>query len=452
MSAALSAGGDFAEIFVESCERSSVSMINSIVEKALWGIGYGCGIRVISGFGAIYTYTNDTSPENLIKCAREASLAAKARTSESSGIQTTNRLDVESLHPIGIHPASADKSLVVEKLRQASSAAYKHSKFITQTAAGFIGYTQKVLIANSEGLWANDSRTRTRVTFEAIASNEKEKQVGFKGPGAHKGLEFLDDLDMEEIGTECAETASVMLAADLCPGGLMPVIIDNGFGGVIFHEACGHSLEAAAVAVKASVFADRLGEQIASEKVTAIDDGTIPNSWGSTNIDDEGSPTRKNILIEKGILKSYMIDRLNGLKMGMPATGSSRRESYHYAPVSRMTNTYIASGSDSIADIIASTEYGLYAKKMGGGSVQPATGDFNFAVVEGYMVRGGKLAEPVRGATLIGRGSEVLMNIDMVSDNLQLGQGMCGASSGTVPANVGQPMIRVKKLTVGGRR
>ena len=227
--------------------------------------------------------------------------------------------------------------------------------------------------------------------------------------------------------------------------------IENGFGGVIFHEACGHALESAAVAKGHSVFAGKLGRQIASPLVTAVDDGTLLNQWGSVNIDDEGAPAQRNLLIEKGILKGYMIDRLGSRRMGMPSTGSGRRESYRFAPTSRMTNTYIDAGTDTREEILSSMEYGLYARRMGGGQVNPITGEFNFAVTEGYLVREGKICEPVRGASLIGKGSEVLMKIDRVSDNLEAGQGMCGASSGSVPVNVGQPLIRVSEITVGGR-
>ncbi len=231
----------------------------------------------------------------------------------------------------------------------------------------------------------------------------------------------------------------------------MPVAIENGFGGVIFHEACGHSLEASCVALGQSQFAGKLGTQIANPKVTAIDDGTIPNAWGSINIDDEGTPGRRNVLIENGILKTYMVDRLNGRRMGMEPTGNCRRQSYQYEPTSRMTNTYIAAGEDRDEDIIASIAYGLYARKMGGGSVNPVTGQFNFAVNEGYIIRDGKICEPVRGASLIGKGSEILMNIDMVGRNVERAQGMCGASSGSIPTDVGQPLIRVSSITVGGR-
>ena len=275
--------------------------------------------------------------------------------------------------------------------------------------------------------------------------------MGFEGPGRSMGFEMFNDIDVEKYGIEAARTAVTMLHAKDCPAGKMTVAIDNGFGGVLFHEACGHSLEATSVAKGNSEFANKIGEQIASSKVTAIDDGTIENAWGSINIDDEGEKARKNVLIENGILKGYMIDKLNGKRMGMKPTGSGRRQSYKYAPTSRMTNTYIAAGNDNPEDIIKSMDEGLYAKKLGGGSVNPVTGEFNFSVSEGYLVKNGEIQEPVRGASLIGKGSEILMNIDMVGKNLVQAQGMCGSSSGSIPVNVGQPMIRVKNITVGGR-
>ena len=242
-----------------------------------------------------------------------------------------------------------------------------------------------------------------------------------------------------------------MAGAGYCPAGVMPVAIGNGFGGVIFHEACGHSLEASSVAYGNSQFCGKLGQKIAHEKVTAIDDGTIPGDWGSINIDDEGTPAQRKVLIENGVLKSYMIDKFNGRRMGMASTGSARRQSFSYVPTSRMTNTFIAPGADRDEDIIASIEYGLYAKSMGGGSVNPVTGEFNFAVSEGYLIRNGKICEPVRGASLVGKGSEIIQRIDMVGAELKCGQGMCGSSSGSIPTNVGQPLIRVSSITVGGR-
>jgi len=349
----------------------------------------------------------------------------------------------------GNNTIELNKKIGVMKI--AYDAAKNYHSEIVQVGVGYADKEQHILIANTEGLYTEDKRTRTRLTVNAIASANGENQTGFEGPGRHMGFEMFNEVDPEYYGREAAKQAYTMLYAKNCPAGRMTVAIDNGFGGVIFHEACGHSLEATSVAKGNSVFTGMLGKQIASTKVTAIDDGTIPNAWGSLNIDDEGNKTQKNILIENGILKSYMIDKLNGRRMGMAPTGSGRRQSYKYAPTSRMTNTYIANGDDNPEDIIKSISDGLYAKKMGGGSVNPVTGEFNFAVSEGYLVKNGVIQEPVRGASLIGKGSDILMDIDMVGNNMAKGQGMCGSSSGSIAVNVGQPMIRVKEITVGGR-
>jgi len=309
-----------------------------------------------------------------------------------------------------------------------------------------------VWIANSDGLYTHDRRTYSRFVVSAIASNGTENQTGSASPGALMGFELFDHcVDPEATAHIAAKQAVTMLHAPVCPAGVMPVVIDNGFGGVIFHEACGHSLEATSVAIGTSEFAGKLGQKIAADCVTAIDDGTMPNEWGSENIDDEGTPTTKLVLIENGVLKNYMIDRLNGRRMQMPVTGNGRRQDYSFAPTSRMRNTYIAAGNDDENEIISTMGDGLYAKSMGGGSVNPATGEFNFSVSEGYLVKGGKIVHPVRGASLIGRGSEILTRIDRVGKDMQMSQGMCGSLSGSVPTNVGQPMIRVSSITVGGR-
>ena len=285
-----------------------------------------------------------------------------------------------------------------------------------------------------------------------MASKDGDSQSGHSAPGAMMGYElFSDRVDVEAEARNAARMATTMLHADPCPAGVMPVVIDGGFGGVIFHEACGHSLEAQAVAFGNSEFAGKLGQRIASPIVTAVDDGTLPGEWGSLNIDDEGTPTTRLVLIQDGVLINYMVDRLNGRRMNMAPTGSSRRQDYTFAPTSRMRNTYIAAGSDDEAEIIATCGDGLYAKSMGGGSVNPVTGEFNFAVAEGWLIKDGKVDRPVRGATLIGKGAEVLKKIDRVGGKMWMAQGMCGASSGSIPTNVGQPMIRVTDMTVGGR-
>lgn len=447
--AALGTGADFAEIYMEQTKRNNLSVVNGKVESALSGLDYGVGVRLFFQNKAIYGFTNDTSEKNLVRIAREA--AAAARGDRVYSLQGWRKQNLACVNPIRVMPDEVEKSKKAEKLFLATEAAKKYSPLITQTRTGCLDVVKNVLIANTEGLWAEEQRVRSRFTVEAIASSSTEKQSGHMGPGASKGFELYDAMDVEEKAREAARIAVTMLGAKPCPAGRMPVVIDHGFGGVIFHEACGHSLEATAVARNASVFAGKRGQQIASSVVTAIDDGTISNGWGSSAMDDEGTPTQRNVLIEHGILRSYLVDQLNGRRMGAKPTGSSRRESYRFAPTSRMTNTFIDNGQSTTDEIIANTEFGLYAKQMGGGSVDPATGAFNFAVLEGYMIRNGKIAEPVRGATLIGKGVEVLQKIDMVGNNLARAQGMCGSISGSIPTDVGQPMIRVKEMTVGGR-
>ncbi|HHV45861.1 MAG TPA: TldD/PmbA family protein [Tissierellia bacterium] len=448
--AALSTGGDFAEIFVEDRYNTNIRMVGGYIENSLSGRDYGVGIRVFDGLNSAYGYTNDSSEENLIKVAKEVALAAKSKKEDI--VLNMMKADINNIHTIKIIPNTVEKRRKVELLKRGYESAKNYDPLITQVTANYFDEEQNVLIANSEGLIVEDRRIRTRFSVQSVASKDGEMQVGFYGPGAFMGFEFFDAIDVAEVGKEASRIAKTMIMADYCPSGVMPVVIHNEFGGVLFHEACGHSLEATSVAKGNSVFSGKLGQQIASPVVTAIDDGTLPNEWGSLNVDDEGTPTQRNVLIENGILKSYLVDKLNGRRMGMKSTGSGRRQSYKFAPTSRMNNTFIANGNSTFEEIISNTERGLFAKKLGGGSVNPATGDFNFAVMEGYLIENGKITKPVRGATLIGTGAKVLENIDMVGNNQSFGQGMCGSLSGSVPTNVGQPTIRVKALTVGGRK
>ncbi|OON92644.1 MAG: peptidase C69 [Epulopiscium sp. Nele67-Bin001] len=448
---ALSTGGDFAEVFVEDTIRKTIVLTSGKVETVNGGQDYGIGIRICKGLKSMYGYTSDDSLESLLATTKKIATAlGKISDTEHINLNLIEN-PFENAHTVVQVPNSVQSSYKISKLKEAHRGATEYSPEITQVDVRLMEVDQKVQIANSTGLLTHDRRVRTRVAVEAVASKGEDKQTGFLAPGALAGFEFVEGLDLYKLGQEAAKTAVTMLNAQYCPAGRMPVAIENGFGGVIFHEACGHSLEATSVAPGKSVFTGKLGQQIANEKVTAIDDGTIANAWGSINIDDEGNRGQKNVLIENGILKSYMIDMFNGRRMNMSSTGSGRRESYRYAPTSRMTNTYIANGNDDNDEIIKSIKYGLYAKKMGGGSVNAVTGEFNFAVVEGYIINNGKIDYPVRGASLIGTGPEVLMNIDMVGTNLEQAQGMCGSASGLVPTNVGQPLIRVSEITVGGR-
>ena len=446
---AVSTGADYAEIFAENTVNHAINMIADKVDAIRDTVIAGASVRVYKGLRSVMASTVDTSEAGLLRCA-ESAAEALGQGSAQIDIVLKERIFAD-IHPVKIVPSSVSNREKVAVLKDGYFAAREYDNCITQVSGVLMDVDHNILIANSEGLYTQDRQIRTRMMVSAVADKGQGSQTGSASPGRRMGLEMFDTIDPKDIGIKAAKQAVTMAGAGYCPAGVMSVAIENGFGGVIFHEACGHSLEAACVAYGQSQFAGKLGEKIANEKVTAIDDGTIPNSWGSINIDDEGTPAQRNVLIEKGVLKSYMIDKFNGRRMGMPSTGSSRRQSYRYTPTSRMTNTYIAPGEDTNEDIISSIEYGLYAASMGGGSVNPTTGEFNFAVNEGYIIRNGKICEPVRGATLVGKGSEIIRNIDMVGTELDMAQGMCGASSGSVPTNVGQPLIRVSTITVGGR-
>ena len=446
---AVSTGADYAEIFAENTVNHSINMIANKVDSIKDAVIAGAAVRIYKGLRSVMASTVDTSEEGLLRCA-EAAAEALGQGTAQIDIVLKERL-FGDIHPIRIVPASVSNREKIAILKEGYFAAREYDDSIVQVNGTLLDVDHNILIASTEGLYAQDRQIRTRMMIHAIAEVQGETQTGSCSPGRRMGLEMFENVVSREVGIHAARQAVTMAGAGYCPAGVMPVAIENGFGGVIFHEACGHSLEASSVAYGQSQFAGKLGQKIANEKVTAIDDGTIPNAWGSINIDDEGTPARRNVLIEKGILKSYMIDKFNGRRMGMESTGNARRQSYAYTTTSRMTNTYIAPGDDKNEDIIASIEYGLYAKEMGGGSVNPVTGEFNFAVNEGYIIRNGKICEPVRGASLVGKGSDVIQNIDMVGTDMAMGQGMCGSSSGNVPTNVGQPLVRVSSITVGGR-
>ncbi len=446
---ALSTGADFAELYAENTRNDSVSFTDGKIERVGDNLLSGAGIRAFLGTGTVYATTSDLSREGLLKCA--AAVAAAVGDLKYTPSVVLHEKLLPNLHPVQVIPSSVDACERADLLRAGCAAARGYDKTVSQVSGTILGVDHTILVANTEGLLVSDRHIRTRMSIQAVASRDGENQSGSCSPGAGCGLEFFDTVKPADIGLEAARIAVVNLNADYCPAGVMTVAIENNFGGVIFHEACGHSLEAASVAIGASQMAGKLGQQIADPKVTAVDDGTIPGAWGSVNIDDEGTPTTRNVLIENGVLKNYMIDRLGSRRMGMPMTGCGRRQNYLFEPTSRMTNTFIENGPDKNEDIIASMESGLYCRNMGGGSVNPLTGAFNFAVTEGYLVRNGKICEAVRGASLVGTGSEILMHIDMVGQNLGCGQGMCGAASGSIPTNVGQPLIRVSTITVGGR-
>lgn len=448
LSRAMSSEADFAEIFEEDGLSEGISMLNDTVESVNRNQKSGIGIRLYKGVQSVYGYSNQQDMASLEALVDD--LRGGLGFSDEKVTISLKEEKIENRHPVQINPLEAPLKDKIALLKRTDFAAKEGKDKIQKTTTGLSSICQNVQISTSEGKLVRDTRIRTRLVCSAYAQDGDNMQSGFYGPGASAGLEFYEEVTPESIGKEASRVALVLLEAKDCPSGKMPVIIDNGFGGVIFHEACGHAMEATSVAKNQSVFANKIGQQIASAKVTAIDDGTIPNGWGSENIDDEGNLQQKRVLIKDGICTSYMVDRLNGRRMGVESSGSGRRQSYKYEPTSRMSNTYIAAGTDSFEEMFEGIEKGLYAKNMGGGSVDPQTGEFNFAVTEGYLIENGKITVPVKGASLIGTGSEILMNIDRVSDNLSRGQGMCGSISGSLAVDVGQPAIRVSSITVGG--
>lgn len=448
LSLAMRSEADFAEIFEEETHSEGISAVNENIEEAVRSLRAGAGIRLYKGTESVYGYTNDMSMTALEELVNQLRAAMGSR--EEGPEVVLHPEEVTNIHPIAVDPVDAPLADKTDLLMRAVREGFSQDEKVVKMTAGINSTRQHVQISNSEGKLVEDTRVRTRMRVAAYAKEGDRMQTGSDAPGASMGLEFYETRTPESMADEAVRLALVLLKARPAPSGDMPVVIDNGFGGVIFHEACGHSLEATGVARDMSVFAGKKGQKIANEKVTAIDDGTIPNAWGSQNIDDEGNPQQKRVLIQDGVLNTYMVDQLNSRRMHDAITGSGRRESYRYEPTSRMSNTFIAPGTDKKEDMFKDIKSGLYARRMGGGSVNPNTGEFNFTVLEGYLIEDGKVTDPVIGAALIGSGSDILMNIDMVADNLETAQGVCGSVSGSVPTDVGQPAIRVSSITVGG--
>lgn len=450
---ALQGGADFAEVYAERSKRRRMTVRSGKLEEAISGLDYGAGIRLFFGTEVVYAYTNDLTQEGLLE-ALETLLRAKGALGRVDA-RGAGGLDFRKTLPQGLHTpkvplSEKDKRFRLERLLEAEAGA-RISPEIKQVEASLQEWEQEVLIANTEGTWAEEKRVRTRLFVLAVAQEGAEVQTGVAAPGKSVGLELFQLYPPGEVGAKAARQALTNLRAKPAPAGTMPVVVGNGFGGVIFHEALGHLLETTSVAKKASVLADRLGEEVASPAVTYIDDGTLPHAWGSTEVDDEGRPTERTVLIERGILKSYMVDRLGHLLTGYPMTGSGRRQDYTFAPTSRMRNTFIAPGDREVEDLIAGVEFGLYAKEMGGGQVKPGSGEYNFAVQEGYLIRKGRIEEPVRGAMLVGKGPETIRKVVAVAKDWENAPGMCGSLSGMVPVEVGQPHVLVSEIVVGGR-
>lgn len=446
---ALSLGADFAELYVERNQVNNVNTLSSQVQSVQSGIDFGIGIRMVYGTKVLYGYTNKADAGELKRIATE--LAARDLRDPVTAASAFDYRETSENHPASnILSIDSQVSEKVAYLLAADKSARAASNMISQTRGFCMQREQSIELFNSEGLHASDVRNYIRAGLTAIASEGGEQATGSWNDGGLSGWEIREAIDPEKTGNEATRQALVNLCAKPCPSGRMPVVIGPGFGGVIFHEACGHLLETTSVAKKASVFHDQMGELIANPVVNAVDDGTMKKEWGSINIDDEGMETQRTQLIKDGKLTSFLVDRIGSQQTGYDRTGSGRRQNYKFAPASRMRNTFIEAGDSAIDDMIGSIEKGVYASHMGGGSVQPGTGEFNFAVTEGYYIEDGKIQYPVKAATLISTGPAVLKEISMVGNDFSLACGMCGSVSGAVPTTVGQATLKVDDILVGG--
>ncbi|WP_158790996.1 metalloprotease TldD [Granulicella sp. L60] len=456
---ALSAGGDYADLYFESVTSTSLGIDESLVKSASQGISVGCGIRVLSGERTGYAYTDDLSSDRLLRAARTAALIASGPAKElMSGFRQTS--DAPSLYPVAGATSDAEIAAKLALIQRADKAARAYDSRITQVRAGFNDELRRILVAASDGTFASDTQPLARLNVFVIAKDGVNTARGSSGGGGRVTMDFFEDTrsqgdgdkSPEHYAREAARTAILQLGAIEAPAGEMPVVLGPGWPGVLLHEAVGHGLEADFNRKKTSAFAGLIGQKVASEKVTVVDNGLMPGRRGSINMDDEGNPTQETVLIENGILKGFLSDKLNSRLMGMPNTGSGRRESYHHIPMPRMTNTYMLNGDDMPEDIIKSVKRGLYAVNFGGGQVDITNGKFVFSASEAYLIEDGKVTRPVKGATLIGNGPEALKYVSMVGNDLALDEGIgtCGKAGQSVPVGVGMPTVKLDRMTVGG--
>jgi TldD protein len=443
---ALRRGGDLAELYAEDRRGFGLSLDDGRVERPSDGRERGACVRVVLGDSSYYGYVDGLAEDELLRVAGSVAEAVRGERRTPAALTAPAR---EAAHPVATPPSDVEAAAKRELLRSCDERARAAGGEVAQVRIGYAEGRRRVEVYNSDGLAAADDRTRIRLSAHVVGRRDGRVETGTDTRGGHAGWELLAE-DPEQVADSAARKALTMLDAVDAPTGQLPVVVGNGFGGVLLHEAVGHGLEADAVQKRASVYAGKLGDTVAEPFVTAYDDGRRSGEWGSDGIDDEGTPTRRTTVIEEGRLTSYLYDLLRARKDGVASTGNGRRESFRYLPVPRMTNTYFAPGEASTEELIAGVQRGLYAVSFGGGQVEPATGDFVFGVSEGYLIEDGKVTSPVRGATLVGNGLEALGAIDGIATDLDIATGFCGKAGQTVPAGVGQPHVRIRRLTVGG--
>ncbi len=446
---ALSSGGAYADIFIEQSSPFSLVCEDSRIEKVFSGIDCGAGVRLIFGQRTAYAYTNDLTTGSLLDIAdavRQAALGRSVSAADINLCKKRPRVDF----PIVKAPEDIDTSRKVEMVLRANRVARSFDQRIRQVLVTYREHRQKVLIANSDGSVAEDERLYLTALVHVVAADEEVVQTGYEPVGGNTGMELFDGAPLEGAAERAAGRAVMMLSARKASAGRMPVVLSSEAGGTMIHEAVGHGLEADLAQSGLSVYSNRIGEQIASPLITVLDDATIPGKRGSFRFDDEGTDAERTVLVDKGILKTFMYDRLTAMKDGVRSTGNGRRESYKHRPIPRMTNTMIAPGTSDANAILRTTTRGLFVRKMGGGQVNTVNGDFVFEVSEGYLIENGAIGEPVRGATLTGNGPQVLASIDLVGSDLGFSIGTCGKDGQGSPVSDAQPTLRIPEITVGG--
>ena len=450
LGAATRTGADFAEVFVEDKRSTSAGLDDGRIEQVTSGRDRGAGIRVVKGDTTGFAHTADLSEAGL-RAAAEA--AAAAASQGGGGVRTValTRVAPTQVNTVEQYPDSIPKAAKVDLLRRIDDAARSAGASIVQVSAGYGDSRRRILVANTDGVLAEDEQVRALVRMSVVASADTGMQTGFQSAGQTVGFEMFDAVDVEALARDAARMALTKLKARPAPSGALPVVIKQGSGGVLFHEACGHGLEADLVSKGASVYRGRTGELVASPLVTLVDDGTMSREWGAIGIDDEGHPSQYNVLIENGVLTDFMWDYLRARKEGRAQTGNGRRQSYMHLPMVRMTNTYVLNGTEEPDDIVRATDHGVYIAQLGGGSVNTATGDFVFGMTEAYLIEHGEITEPLREGNLIGNGPQVLRDIDLLGNDFAMGNpGTCGKDGQGVPVGDGQPTLRVTSMTIGG--
>jgi TldD protein len=448
LESALSRGGDFAEVFVEDRSTSSAMLDQRKVEELSSGRDRGAGVRVVVGDTTGFAHTADLSEKGLLAAAQAAAAVAREGGGGVREIALSTLRDYPTT--AAIEPGDVDKAKKIELLLHADDVARSEGSAITQVQVGLGDSTRRFLVANSEGVFASDHQVRTRFNVICVALGDTGMQTGYRPVAGTRGFEILTNEAVEEAARGAARQAITKLDARPAPSGDLPVVLAGGSGGILFHEACGHGLEADAVLKDASVYAGKVGELVASPLVTLVDDGTVRGEWGYLAIDDEGRPSARNVLIKDGVLTDYMWDYLRSQKEGRASSGNGRRQSYQHLPMVRMTNTYLLEGTSDADEIVAQTPYGVYVAQLGGGQVNTATGDFVFGMTSAFLIEDGKITTPLRDCNLIGNGPDILKKVDAVATDFSMTPGTCGKDGQSVPVGTGQATMRLTGVTIGG--